>query len=137
MPRRSTTSAAGPSTQIKQEVVKVKMEKVKLENVKGKGRAQTHEVEDDPSEQPEDHRNGERDKADGSQKSGAEDDNGLEDESPRGNKRRRVNGRGQSAVDDGGSQPRPSLPQPKTLPRSENGQAAYSSYAIFLSQLLF
>ena len=121
MPRRSTAPVAGPSTQIKQEGVTVKTEKVKKEKGIGKRREQTPEQEED---QPKE----EGDEEDGSQRNDAEDYNEQEGESPRGNKRRRVNGRGQSAVEDdeGGSQPRPSLPQIKTLPRGEDGQVSYS-----------
>jgi hypothetical protein len=110
MPSRSTAPSAGPSTQIKEERVKVKKEKVKQEKVNGKRRAQPHEDERDPEQED-----------DGSQQNDPEDGNDREDESPRGNKRRRVNGRGESAVDDTGSQPGPSLPQSKTLPRGEDG----------------
>ena len=120
MPRRSTTSAAGPSTQIKEERVTVKTEKIKHEKVKGKRRLLTPEVEREPSEQEEEDQP--KEEEDDSQQNDAEDYNEREDESPRGNKRRRVNGRGQSVVDDqGGSQPGPPLPQVKTLPRGEDG----------------
>ena len=120
MPRRSTTSAAGPSTQIKKERVIVKTEKVKHEKVKDKRRSPTPEVELESSEQEEEHQP--KEEEDGSQQNDAEDYNEREDESPRGNKRRRVNGRGQSVVDgEGGSQPGPPLLQVKTLPRGEDG----------------
>jgi len=130
MPRRSTAPVAGSSTQIKQEGVRVKTEKVKQE--KAKRREQTPEVEREPSEQ-EDQLQEEGDEGDGSQQNDVED---QEDESPRGGKRRRVNGRGQSVVDDdeGGSQPRPSLPLVKTLPRGEDGQV---SYYLFLHALSY
>jgi hypothetical protein len=122
MPRRSTVSAAG-SRPIKEEGVRVKAEKVKQEKVNGKRRAQTPQVEREPSEQAEDQPKEEEDEEDGSQQNDAEDYNERVNGTPRGNKRRRVNGGGQSAVDDeSGSQPGPSLPQVKTLPRGEDGQ---------------
>jgi hypothetical protein len=113
MPRRSTTSAAGPSTQVKEERATVKPEKVK---VNGRRRAQTPGVEREQEEdQP-------KEEEDGSQQNDAEE---QEDGSPRGNKRRRVNGRGESAVDDeGGSL---SSMQVKTLPRGEDGRV----YSLF------
>jgi hypothetical protein len=52
--RRSATSAAGPSTQIKQEKAVVKTAKVKQEKVNGKRRPQTPEAERDLSEHQKD-----------------------------------------------------------------------------------
>ena len=117
MPGRTAASTAGPSTQVKQEGVRIKKEKAKQEKVNGRRHTETPVEEELEQEQVD-----EEGADDGTeQQNNVEHDEEQEAASPRGNKRRRMNGEGDSTPSGGDGQPEPILPRVKTLPRGADG----------------